>query len=73
MRRLAKQDQPFFLAVGFVRPHVPFYVPQKWFDAFRLLVPARLALFKSLHEMEKEAATATGQDAYLGWPVSHQL
>ncbi|GGZ25222.1 choline-sulfatase [Echinicola pacifica] len=25
-------DQPFFMGMGFLRPHVPLYVPQKWFD-----------------------------------------
>ncbi|WP_234364048.1 sulfatase [Lunatibacter salilacus] len=35
VERLDRNYQsPFFLAVGFLRPHVPWYVPQKWFDLY---------------------------------------
>lgn len=27
-------DRPFFLAYGVFRPHIPFYVPKKYYDAF---------------------------------------
>ncbi|WP_282135756.1 sulfatase [Seonamhaeicola maritimus] len=31
-----KHNKPFFLGVGFNKPHVPWHVPQKWYDMFPL-------------------------------------
>ena len=38
LKRLAEPagDKPFFLAVGLVKPHMPFSVPKRWFDLFPL-------------------------------------
>lgn len=34
LRRLKQQKQPFFLGVGFVKPHLPFNCPQKYWDLY---------------------------------------
>ena len=34
LKRLAAMNQPFFLAVGFLKPHLPFNAPQKYWDLY---------------------------------------
>lgn len=35
LRRLKDIGQPFFLGCGFVRPHLPFYAPKKYWDLYK--------------------------------------
>ena len=35
LRRLKQSGEPFFLACGFIRPHMPFYAPGKYWDLYQ--------------------------------------
>ena len=41
LQEMSKQKEPFFLAVGFIRPHLPFVAPKKYWDLYD---PAKIQL-----------------------------
>ncbi|VGO15312.1 Choline-sulfatase [Pontiella desulfatans] len=60
MERLARGGKPFFLAVGFKKPHLPFVAPKKYWDLYDRS-EIKLAPFQ---EMPKGAPEYAGQDCW---------
>ena len=46
LRDISQKPEPFFLAVGFIRPHLPFVAPKKYWDLYD---PARIQLASNAH------------------------
>ena len=49
LRRLSMRDEPFFLAVGFFKPHLPFVAPKRYWELYD---PADIALPETYHRPE---------------------
>lgn len=69
LRRLKQQDEPFFLAVGFFKPHLPFVAPKKYWDLYD---PNTISLPETYHRPQNapdEAIHNSGElRAYAGIP-----
>jgi arylsulfatase A-like enzyme len=65
-----KHDQPFFLAIGLIKPHLPWYVPKKYFDLYplsKIVLPKTIAGdLDDVPDFGKKAAAGHGEVNYPG-------
>ena len=70
LRRLNDREEPFFLAVGFLKPHLPFIAPKKYwdlYDAEKIQLPDNYHVPK---DAPKESIHSSGEmRAYAGIPA----
>ncbi len=69
LRRLQDRDEPFFMAVGFLKPHLPFIAPEKYWDLYN---PEEIHLPDNYHvpkNAPRESIHSSGEmRAYFGIP-----
>lgn len=70
LRDIAKKNQPFWLGVGFIRPHLPFVAPKKYWDLYD---PAKIRLaqnpFKPADAPDYAVLPGGEMRAYQGIPA----
>lgn len=70
LRDLSRREEPFFLAVGFIRPHLPFVAPKKYWDLYD---PAKIELapnpFRPQGAPEYAVLPGSEMRAYHGIPA----
>ena len=62
------QEKPLFLAVGLFRPHIPFEVPQHWFD----LHPLETVRLPETVEDDLADAHSHGRESWHEWVTKNQ-
>ena len=72
LREIAAKKQPFWLGVGFIRPHLPFVAPKKYWDLYD---PAKIELapnpFRPRHAPEYAVLEGGELRTYDGVPKGH--
>lgn len=68
LRKLSNSEKPFFMAVGFARPHLPFSVPKKYWDMYN---PKQLPMpeFEGQPEEAPKLAMKSGGEITQFFPV----
>ncbi|MCH7686552.1 MAG: sulfatase [Planctomycetes bacterium] len=74
LRRLKDREEPFFLAVGFLKPHLPFVAPKKYWDLYdhdNIHLPSN---YHKPKNAPKEAVHNSGElRSYAGVPARGQV